>query len=190
MLSGRRITVEVSLLALSVCLLQASCGLCAGPDRRWEGTLDVGSVRYGVSMGFACPTGGVARAEVRVSLHGREVGAGISEAVCGLGARRVDRAAAAFMFSDAGLTESEITDIGYKKVGSSGIATNAWWESVDTVRLLDDLPVRIRLFLEACGGDAGRGRCRATKITVYSMGEWNNRLNDNLVLRLERLEGD
>jgi hypothetical protein len=87
------------------------------------------------------------------------------------------------------LTEEGLRSNGYIKVSGSDDSSSGWWESTNTVRLLDDLPVRVRLFVENSGSGTGCSRGRIPRITVYSLGEWNNRLNDNAVLRLERVGG-
>ncbi len=160
-------------------------------EEQWDGTLDIGTLRYGVSCRLLPSEGWPTGSQVSLSLQGQTVASALSGSVfmvpeCDESASRaLGGALSLFVCADMRLTEAEIRANGYTNVTGFGSSSNAWWESTNTVQLMDDLPVRVRLFYEACEGGLGRETYRASRITVYSLGEWNNRLNDNLVMRLE-----
>ncbi len=173
----------------------ATC-VAAAERLRWEGTLDVGAVRYWVSCGCSVDsTGGISEAVASVSAPGMPaLSASCAKAAAASAAgmkRQRDPGAAILpvIFSVGSLTEEVLKSNGYMKV-SCDASSAAWWESTNTVQLLEDLPVKIRVCFESCCAGSGCSTGRVSRMAVYSLGEWNNRLNDNAVLRLERVGGE
>lgn len=171
------------------CLSEGQPG--AKPD--WAGTLDVGTARYEVTLDIVrCPTEGLSVTRINLQTQGQPVASASSSSGLLLPSGNVCTSLppCSLMLpistNNMALTETAIKVYGYTKLMETSSVRGAWWESSGTLKLMDDLPVKVRIFFEACIGEGKSETYRASKIVVYSLGEWNNRLNDNLVMRLEQ----
>jgi hypothetical protein len=165
----------------------------SGAKPEWSGTLDVGTARYEVTLDVVqCPTGGLSLATINLLTQGQPLASAASTSGLLLPSGNVctSMPPCSLMLpvstNNMALTETAIKVYGYTRLLENSSMRGAWWESSGTLKLMDDLPVKARIFFEACGGEGKPETYRASKIVVYSLGEWNNRLNDNLVLRLEQ----
>jgi hypothetical protein len=80
------------------------------------------------------------------------------------------------------LTEHAIsTNSTFRKVST---ADGSVWESRLPTLIAEGLPVKIQVGLGPARQDADDEMPGLRWITVYSFAEWNNRFNDNAILRL------